>query len=93
MTNDRTLFVGAILAGGLARRMGGVDKALQSVGGESVLARLIARLRPQAASLILNINGDASRFAGFGLPVVTDDLPGHPGPLAGVLASLDWTAQ
>ncbi len=82
-----------ILAGGLARRMGGGDKALRIVGGEAVLARLVARLLPQVTQLILNANGDPARFEGFGLPVVGDDVPDRPGPLAGVLAGLDWAAQ
>lgn len=85
--------VGAILAGGLARRMGGGDKALRMVGGQAVLARLVARLTPQVAQLVLNANEDPARFAGFGLPVVGDDLPDRPGPLAGVLAGLDWAAR
>lgn len=93
MTDDKTATLGAILAGGLARRMGGGHKALQSVGGTTVLSRLIARLRPQVAGLVLNLNADPARFAAFGLPIVTDDLPGHPGPLAGVLAALDWAAR
>lgn len=90
MTDPPT--IGAILAGGLARRLGGGDKALQLVGGRTVLARLIERLSPQVARLILNANQDPARFAPFGLPVVPDGLPGHPGPLAGVLAALDWAA-
>lgn len=93
MTPDEASTAGAILAGGLARRMGGGHKPLQSVGGETVLQRLIDRLRPQAAFLVLNLNADPAPFAGFGLPIVADDLPGHPGPLAGILAALDWTAR
>jgi len=85
--------LGTILAGGLARRLGGGDKALQMVGGQTVLARLIGRLAPQVTRLILNANEDAARFDAFGLPVVGDDLPDRPGPLAGVLAGLDWTAR
>jgi molybdopterin-guanine dinucleotide biosynthesis protein A len=84
------LAVGAILAGGLARRFGGGDKSLLMVGDQSVLSRLITRLEPQVARLILNANEDADRFTPFGLPVVPDDVPGHPGPLAGVLAALQW---
>ena len=83
---------GVILAGGLARRMGGGDKALRCVGGQSVLDRLIARLAPQVAFLAINANGDPTRFAATGLPVIADGVPGHPGPLAGVLAGLDWAA-
>jgi len=85
--------VGMILAGGLARRLGGGDKALRMVGGQTVLARLIERMMPQVTRLILNANEDPARFAEFNLPVVGDDLPDRPGPLAGVLAGLDWTAR
>jgi len=85
--------VGTILAGGLARRLGGGDKAMRMVGGQTVLARLIGRLAPQVTRLILNANEDAARFAEYGLPVVGDDLPDRPGPLAGVLAGLDWAAR
>lgn len=85
--------LGVILAGGLATRMGGGDKALLPLGGQSLLARVIARLEPQVAGLALNANGDAARFAGFGLPVVADSVDGFAGPLAGVLAGLDWAAD
>jgi len=84
--------LGAILAGGLARRLGGGDKALRQVGGRTVLARLVERMTPQVTRLVLNANDDPARFAAEGLPVVADSLPGHPGPLAGVLAALDWAA-
>ncbi|MGH7058635.1 MAG: molybdenum cofactor guanylyltransferase MobA [Acetobacteraceae bacterium] len=93
MTPERAATVGVILAGGLARRMGGGHKMLRSVGGESVLARLIARLKPQVGALALNLNTDPALFAEFALPVVPDDLPGNPGPLAGILAGLDWAAR
>lgn len=83
---------GILLAGGLARRMGGGDKGLRSVGGASILARVVAVMRPQCAGLVLNANGDPSRFADLGLPVVADGLPGFQGPLAGILAGLDWIA-
>jgi molybdopterin-guanine dinucleotide biosynthesis protein A len=81
-----------ILAGGLARRMGGGDKTLLPLGGGTVLSHVVARLRPQAGPLALNANGDPGRFAALGLPVLPDPLPGHPGPLAGILAALDWAA-
>ncbi|MGB6175995.1 MAG: molybdenum cofactor guanylyltransferase MobA [Methylocella sp.] len=84
--------VGILLAGGLARRMGGGDKALRKSGGISLLAHAIAALRPQCECLVLSANGDPARFAGFDLPVVADDLPGFKGPLAGILAGLDWIA-
>jgi molybdopterin-guanine dinucleotide biosynthesis protein A len=85
--------LGVILAGGQATRMGGGDKGLLSVGGQSLLARVIDRLEPQVAGLALNANGDASRFDGLGLPVLPDSIAGYAGPLAGVLAGLDWAAD
>ena len=81
-----------VLAGGLARRMGGGDKPLRLLGGRPLLAHVIDRVAPQVAGIILNANGDPARFAAFGLPVVADPLPDYPGPLAGVLAALDWAA-
>ncbi|MFK8251542.1 molybdenum cofactor guanylyltransferase MobA [Ancylobacter terrae] len=83
---------GLILAGGLGRRLGGVDKALVAVGGRTVLERVTARLVPQVAALALNANGDPARF-GDALPVMPDPLPDRPGPLAGVLAGLDEIAR
>src|SRR5713101_3275936 len=85
--------VGLLLAGGQSRRMGGGDKALRLLGGVPLLDRVIARLRPQVEALVLNANGDPARFASFGLPVVPDSVPDFAGPLAGVLAGLDWTAS
>jgi molybdopterin-guanine dinucleotide biosynthesis protein A len=84
--------LGLVLAGGLARRMGGGDKALLRIGGVTILDRVLERLRPQCSAVILNANGDPSRFAVTGLPVVADDVPGFAGPLAGILAGLDWAA-
>lgn len=84
--------LGVLLAGGLARRMGGGDKGLRAVGGQSILARVIMRLANQCDGLILNANGDPARFADTGLTVVADDVPGFAGPLAGILAALDWAA-
>jgi molybdopterin-guanine dinucleotide biosynthesis protein A len=81
-----------ILAGGLARRMGGGDKPMRLLGGRPLLVHVLERLRPQVAEIILNANGDPARFAGLGLPVVPDTLADHPGPLAGVLAALDRAA-
>ncbi len=83
---------GVVLAGGLARRMGGGDKSLREVGGRTILARVIARLGPQCECLVINANGDPQRFASFGLPVIGDDVNDAPGPLAGILAALDWAA-
>ena len=84
---------GVLLAGGLARRMGGGDKPMRTIGGRTILERVIARLRPQCDGLILNANGDPARFAAFGLPVIADDVADFPGPLAGILAALDWAAM
>jgi molybdopterin-guanine dinucleotide biosynthesis protein A len=83
---------GLILAGGLSRRMGGGDKALLPLGGAAMLGRVIRSLAPQCAGLALNANGDPKRFAAFGLPVVADGVAGFAGPLAGVLAGLEWAA-
>jgi molybdopterin-guanine dinucleotide biosynthesis protein A len=80
------------LAGGLARRMGGGDKPMRQIGGRTILERVIARLKPQCDGLILNANGDPARFASFGLPVIPDRVENFPGPLAGILAGLDWAA-
>jgi molybdopterin-guanine dinucleotide biosynthesis protein A len=84
--------LGLILAGGLARRMGGGDKPLTTIGGATILDRVLARMRPQCTRLILNANGDPTRFASTGLPVIADDVPDFAGPLAGILAGLDWAA-
>ena len=83
---------GILLAGGLSRRMGGGDKCLRRVGSTTILARVIARAAPQVAMLALNANGDPARFADYRLPVVGDSIPDFAGPLAGVLAGLDWAA-
>ncbi|HJU16239.1 MAG TPA: molybdenum cofactor guanylyltransferase MobA [Stellaceae bacterium] len=84
--------VGLLLAGGQSRRMGGGDKALRELAGMPLLAHVVARLRPQVEALVLNVNGDPVRFAAFGLPVAADSVPGFAGPLAGVLAGLDWAS-
>ena len=90
MTNETR--AGVLLAGGLARRMGGGDKPMRQIGGRTILERVIARLQPQCDGLILNANGDPARFASFGLPVIADTVENFPGPLAGILAALDWAA-
>ncbi|MFN4090555.1 MAG: molybdenum cofactor guanylyltransferase MobA [Alphaproteobacteria bacterium] len=83
-----------ILAGGGARRMGGGDKCLLSVGGTPILRRILDRLARPDRRVVLNVNGDPARFAGYGLPVVADGRPGRPqplaGPLAGLLAGMRW---
>jgi molybdopterin-guanine dinucleotide biosynthesis protein A len=90
MTAENPL--GLVLAGGLARRMGGGDKARIRIGGATILERVLARIKPQCAAVILNANGDPTRFADSGLTVVPDSVPGFAGPLAGILAGLDWAA-
>jgi molybdopterin-guanine dinucleotide biosynthesis protein A len=81
-----------VLAGGLARRMGGGDKARITIGGVTILQRVLACLKPQCTGLVINANGDPARFADTKLPVVSDSVPDFAGPLAGILAGLDWTA-
>jgi molybdopterin-guanine dinucleotide biosynthesis protein A len=82
--------IGVLLAGGQARRMGGGDKCLVELGGKPLLAHAIERLRPQVDILLLNANGDPARFASFGLKVIADSVEGFAGPLAGILAGMEW---
>jgi molybdopterin-guanine dinucleotide biosynthesis protein A len=89
----RSDIVGLLLAGGLARRMGGGDKCLRLLAGRPILAHIVERLTPQTRHLVLNVNGDPARFAEFRLPVTVDSIAGFAGPLAGVLAGLDWAAS
>jgi molybdenum cofactor guanylyltransferase len=84
--------LGLVLAGGLARRMGGGDKARLAVGGITILQRVLACLAPQCTRIVINANGDPARFADTKLPVVADSVPDFAGPLAGILAGLDWAA-
>jgi molybdopterin-guanine dinucleotide biosynthesis protein A len=84
---------GVILAGGRSRRFGGGDKGLSDLGGKPVLAHVIERFQPQVGRLVLNANGDMSRFADFGLDVISDNESPEHGPLSGVLAALDWATQ
>jgi molybdopterin-guanine dinucleotide biosynthesis protein A len=81
-----------VLAGGQARRMGGGDKARIKIGGASILQRVLACLTPQSNGIIINANGDAARFADTGCAIVADSVPDFAGPLAGILAGLDWAA-
>ena len=85
-----TATLGVILGGGTARRMGGGDKGLLTLGGRTILSRVVERLAPQVGALALNANDDPRRFADVGLPVLADPVPDRPGPLAGVLAGLIW---
>ncbi len=82
-----------ILAGGQATRMGGGDKGRLMLGDQSLIERVIARITPQVDAVVLNANGDLARFSDLGLPVVPDSIGDFPGPLAGVLAGMDWAAE
>jgi molybdenum cofactor guanylyltransferase len=92
VASEPPLTLGLILAGGLARRMGGGDKARIRVGDTTILERVLARLKPHCRTLIINANGDQARFADTGLVVIPDGIPDFVGPLAGILAGLDWAA-
>lgn len=81
---------GVILAGGRSSRMGGQDKALVTVCGKPLIARAVERLRPQVDALAVSANAEPARFAAFGCAVIGDAVPDHAGPLAGILAGLDW---
>ena len=83
---------GLLLAGGQSRRMGGGDKCLMELGGQTLLRRLIATAAPQVAPLVLNTNSDPALFRDYGLPVAPDVVDGYAGPLAGVLTGLEWAA-
>ena len=91
MTSAVDIAVG-FLAGGQARRMGGQDKPLISIGGQTILDRQLAATARHQIRLI-NANGDLARFSGYGLPIVADEIADWPGPLAGILACLDWLAD
>lgn len=92
MTEAAAGTAAVILAGGLARRMGGGDKCRLVVGGRTIVARTIATIGPQVRAVAVNANGDAGRFADLGLSVLADSVTGHPGPLAGIVAGMDWAA-
>ena len=84
--------VAVVLAGGQGRRMGFVDKPLMPLGEHSLLDHVIGRLSPQCSAIALNANGNPERFQSYQLPVIADSVEDHPGPLAGILAGLDWAA-
>jgi molybdenum cofactor guanylyltransferase len=92
MMTELPTTLGLVLAGGLARRMGGGDKARIRIGGATILERVLGRLAPQCGQIVINANGDPSRFADTRLHVIPDSVPGFAGPLAGILAGLDWAA-
>jgi molybdenum cofactor guanylyltransferase len=85
--------LGVILAGGRSRRFGAGDKGFADLDGQSILSHVIARFRPQVGRLLLSVNGEAQRFAAFGLETITDDESAELGPLSGILAAMDWAAQ
>ena len=85
--------LGVVLAGGLATRMGGSDKGLLRLGQKTILDEVLERLHPQVDDVVLNVNGDVERFGSFGLPCITDSLTGYLGPLAGVLAALEYARE
>lgn len=87
--ND-TNICGVVLAGGPASSMSSVDRTLLEVGDQTILDRVLERIAPCCADVVLNANGDPSRFAMFGLPVIADDVRGIVGPLAGILAGMEW---
>ena len=91
-TGDTPPVAGIVLAGGRSRRMGGGDKALMPLAGRPMLAWILARAAPQVAALAINANGDPAPYTGFGCPVIADSVTGFAGPLAGILAGLDWAA-
>lgn len=88
--SDAKTIIGVILAGGQARRMGAVDKALVELGGKTLLERAIERAAPQVDELLINANGDPARFAPFGRRIVPDRIQGYLGPLAGILSGFEW---
>lgn len=92
-SSPQARIAGVVLAGGQSSRMGGGDKCLLPLGGQPMLSHVIRRISPQVEALVLNANGDSARFASFGLPVVRDSIAGFAGPLAGVLAGMDWAAN
>ena len=92
MSSTHPPTLGVVLAGGLARRMGGGDKWRIQIGRFTILDRLLDRLRPQCDNIVFNSNADPPAVP-HGLTVITDSVPGYPGPLAGILAGLDWAAQ
>jgi len=92
-SSPKARIAGVVLAGGQSSRMGGGDKCLLPLGAQPILGHVIDRISPQVESVVLNANGEPERFSAFGLPVVADSISGFAGPLAGVLAGLDWAAQ
>lgn len=82
----REHITGIVLAGGLSRRMGGVDKGLQLLRGRPMIAGVLERLAPQVSEIIINANQNLEQYRAFGRPVVSDEIGGFAGPLAGLHA-------
>ncbi len=93
MLYPRSDVTGVILAGGLARRMGGVDKGLVELAGRPMIEHVLDALAPQVGSLLINANRNLDRYAAYGQPVVSDTLQGYMGPLAGVLSAMQRLAS
>ena len=87
------MILGVILAGGRATRMGGGDKGLKRIGGQPMIERVISRIGPQVQRLVINANGDPERFIDYEVPVIPDDMPGHAGPLAGILSAMEYAVD
>jgi len=83
---------GVILAGGMARRMGGVDKGLVELAGRPMVEYVLDALGPQVGSLLINANRNLERYSAYGHPVINDTLQGYMGPLAGVLSAMQRLA-
>jgi molybdopterin-guanine dinucleotide biosynthesis protein A len=84
---------GLILAGGRSSRMGGTDKTLVELGGHPLIRHVLDRLRPQVGRIVINTNAERTPFAGFGVEIVSDTISGYQGPLAGILAGMEWAAR
>jgi len=93
MTETDVAAVGVVLAGGLSRRMDGREKAFLPLAGKPLIRHVLDRITPKVAALAINANGDPARFGEFGLPVITDTIPGYAGPLAGILAGMRWAQE
>ncbi|MEC9454134.1 MAG: molybdenum cofactor guanylyltransferase MobA [Pseudomonadota bacterium] len=90
---DTAQIAGVLLAGGLARRMGGGDKCLRPLAGKPILSHVLERVRPQVGPLLLNVNSDQSHFQDYKLPMAADVIEGHAGPLAGILTGMEWAVE
>lgn len=87
MNPPRNSIVGVILAGGAGARLGGADKGWVDVAGRPLIVRALTALRPQASRIICVANRNSTAYAQLGIQVIADEMPGHQGPLAGLLTS------